>query len=525
MFDLKKIICLLLAVLFVFYGCTLRGTKENGETTAIADTTAIEETTKAEETETTPAAPSVSPEELLNTYLKNIDSYTVSTREFGTPKSYIDMSEKFVAGILYPETQYSFIDSEIEKWIEETANEYQTTAESREGLSDAAELTVSYESFNIDDTLVSVVLSGSFFAPYMAHPDDIVTTFVADIKKETLISARDIIASDRYDELVNKVASSAGVNIADIDEEFLDNAFFTEDAFEVVLKRGKYLPMSDGHKSVTFTYGEIGEMISDSYKGLFVKEEETTKAEDTTLPPETTVPDTTVIPDTTLPPETTPTVPDTDGQSQDTAVTVDPSKPMIALTFDDGPSAHTDRLLDIFKQYGGKGTFFVVGELIDSRTDTVKRIRDEGHEIGNHSWNHRQLTTLTYEELVDQIMITKAKIMEVLGIDCKIMRPPYGAFNDFVKATGKELGIAFVNWSVDTLDWKTKNADAIYNEIIGSAQNGAIILCHDLHKTTVDAMETVIPKLIDMGYQLVTVSTLMSYSDTQLTAGEIHYRQ
>ena len=129
------------------------------------------------------------------------------------------------------------------------------------------------------------------------------------------------------------------------------------------------------------------------------------------------------------------------------------------------------------------------------------------------------------QEITDEIMMTRAKIYEVTGKDCVIMRPPYGAWNDDEKAVGKDLGVAFVNWSVDTLDWKSRDAEAVYNEIINNASDGAIILCHDLHETTVDAMETVIPKLVEEGYQLVTVSELMSFSKKPLEAGKIHYKK
>ena len=125
----------------------------------------------------------------------------------------------------------------------------------------------------------------------------------------------------------------------------------------------------------------------------------------------------------------------------------------VALTFDDGPSAHTQRLLDIFQKYGGKGTFFVIGNNLDNRQETLKRIANEGHEIGNHSWSHRQFTSIGLGEVKDQIMMTRAKIFDITGVDCTIVRPPYGACNDSIKALGKEIGVSFVNWSVDTLDW------------------------------------------------------------------------
>lgn len=204
---------------------------------------------------------------------------------------------------------------------------------------------------------------------------------------------------------------------------------------------------------------------------------------------------------------------------------IDPSRPMIALTFDDGPSAHTDRLLDIFNEHGGKGTFFLVGGHIDYRPETVKRITAEGHEIGGHSIDHPQLTRLSSEDVVYQLSWTRDKIREVTGVDSYLVRPPYGEYNDEVKRIAAGLGIVFINWSIDTLDWKYRNGNTVHDKIISSVYDGAIVLCHDIHRTTVDAMETVIPELIEMGYQLVTVSDLLSARHEVLTAGEVYNRK
>lgn len=119
-------------------------------------------------------------------------------------------------------------------------------------------------------------------------------------------------------------------------------------------------------------------------------------------------------------------------------------------------------------------------------------------------------------------MMTRAKIYDISGVDSTIVRPPYGSCDNSVKTVGRELGVSFVNWSVDTLDWKTKNSDSIYNEIIKCASSGSIILCHDLYKTTVDAMERVIPTLVAEGYELVTVSELLG---ANLEPGKMYYRQ
>ena len=204
---------------------------------------------------------------------------------------------------------------------------------------------------------------------------------------------------------------------------------------------------------------------------------------------------------------------------------IDPSRPMVALTFDDGPSVHTDRLLDIFKKHGGKGTFFLVGGHIDYRPDTVKRIYAEGHEIGGHSVDHPQLTRLSSEDAAYQLSWTRDKIRDVAGAESYIVRPPYGDYNDEIKRIAAGLGIVFVNWSVDTLDWKYRNADTVHDKIMTDVYDGAIILCHDIHGSTVDAMETVIPELLDMGYQLVTVSDLLSVRNEVLTAGAVYNRK
>ncbi len=203
---------------------------------------------------------------------------------------------------------------------------------------------------------------------------------------------------------------------------------------------------------------------------------------------------------------------------------IDPDKPMVALTFDDGPSVHTPRLLNIFKKHGGKGTFFVVGNLLDKNKFVAKRIVDEGHEIASHAWSHTDLSTLSLEKARAEISKTHQKIFDITGAEPKLIRPPYGAYNDVVKYSAYTCKEAVVTWSVDTLDWKTRNAKAVYDSVMGSVYDGAIILCHDLHGTTVDAMEKVIPDLIEKGYQLVTVSQLLMMKKGEIVAGSTYYR-
>lgn len=204
---------------------------------------------------------------------------------------------------------------------------------------------------------------------------------------------------------------------------------------------------------------------------------------------------------------------------------IDPDKPMVALTFDDGPCDNTDRLLDIFAEHGGKCTLFMLGQAMDYYADTLVRAAEEGHEVASHSWYHPELTTLDYQGITDQLADTRDKIFEITGKEANLMRPPYGSTDDRVVAVAEHEGISLIKWSVDTMDWATLNADAVYESVMSEAYDGAIILCHDLHSTTVDAMERAVPDLIEAGYQLVTITELLTARGGEVEAGMTYHDQ
>lgn len=200
----------------------------------------------------------------------------------------------------------------------------------------------------------------------------------------------------------------------------------------------------------------------------------------------------------------------------------DPSKPMIALTFDDGPGGYTNRLLDILAQNNANATFFVAGYMLDGREATLQRIVADGHDIGGHSWTHTQLTTQSAADVANEFICTREKIYSATGVDTRLVRPPYGSHNEQVRSIAANFGIVLINWNIDTEDWRTRNADAVYEAVVNNARDGAIILCHDIHGSTVDGMERAIPKLIADGYQLVTVTELMSHSEKPFAAGTVY---
>ena len=193
--------------------------------------------------------------------------------------------------------------------------------------------------------------------------------------------------------------------------------------------------------------------------------------------------------------------------------------PCVALTFDDGPSIYTERLLDILKEHDVRATFFVIGQSARIHAATIRRMNEEGHQIGNHTWNHPNLTELTDDLIQEQIQRTDSIISQIIGETTPHMRPPYAAYNDHVLAVS---GMPFILWSVDPLDWKDRDSDLIAARIIESPA-GAIILAHDIHRTTVEAMPSIVASLKSKGIRFVTVTELLG--PQTLESGHTYFRQ
>ena len=184
---------------------------------------------------------------------------------------------------------------------------------------------------------------------------------------------------------------------------------------------------------------------------------------------------------------------------------IDKNKKMVALTYDDGPSIYTPRVLKTLKENNAVATFFVVGNRVPTYSDTVKKAHDMGCEIGNHTYEHKNLTRVSEAEVKRQITKTNRNVKKVTGQAPVIVRPTGGATNANVK---QWVGMPSIIWSIDTLDWKTRNADSTKKAVLDHVKDGDIVLMHDLYSATASASETIIPELVKRGYQLVTVSEL-----------------
>ncbi len=246
---------------------------------------------------------------------------------------------------------------------------------------------------------------------------------------------------------------------------------------------------------------------------------------------------------------------------------IDTSKPMVAITYDDGPSSVTGKILDILEKNGAKATFFQIGNQVESYPEVEKRINSLGCELANHTWEHKWLSSLDVDGINYQLDHTSDTVESITGRRPKLMRPPGGFYNETVQAeadmpmiywsvdnyqldhtsdtvesiTGRrpklmrppggfynetvqaEADMPMIYWSVDTEDWKTRDAKKTISAVLDHVKDGDIVLMHDLYEQTAEASETIIPELIKRGYQLVTVSELAQARGVSMENGKVYY--
>ena len=188
---------------------------------------------------------------------------------------------------------------------------------------------------------------------------------------------------------------------------------------------------------------------------------------------------------------------------------IDASKPMIALTFDDGPYPKvTQRIVDALLENNSRATFFQLGSRMEENEAFVLYMANEGMQIGNHTYTHVIPNQYNIQQCISELNETKDLMNKVIGVQSYVVRTPGGAYNDALLAA---INGPIILWSMDTLDWKHQDADRVVTQILSEVKDGDIILMHDLYETTAEACEVVIPELIKRGYQLVTVDELFYY--------------
>ena len=253
---------------------------------------------------------------------------------------------------------------------------------------------------------------------------------------------------------------------------------FKDEGLEILFPPYQIASWADGEIKITIPYEEINNLLKEEYRNTS-KEEEVVS----------------IIP-----------------EVRD--LTKYQDKKLIAFTFDDGPSeTNTNYLLDNLDKYDAKVTFFVLGSRVNSNKETIKRAYLEGNDIGSHTYNHQNLNLLSDFALIDEVKKTNEAIKEVIGTSPTLLRPPYGNLTDH----GKELAnMSIILWNIDPLDWKYKDKNRVANEIIEHAHDGAIILVHDIYKSSVEGALLAMEELQKQGYAFVTINEMAQLRGIEL---------
>ena len=433
--------------------------------------------------------------------------------EYGTPEIIKNNSGPLFAYIRFPQAGNS-TDRDISEWANRFYSdrliEFQIRQEDEPGA--LGEINVHFDSYLIDSKYAGVYQSGDYSYSLLMPPEPVVVTFNIDLTANKILKnddildfshTNDIIAPLLLDRLLTEHPRTDGY-LNFIDESWLTNLVISDTGIMAVIEKGTFLPGFDT-LTVTLPYEDLGEALILDIGAQPVQ---------TPAPTPAPTPD----PDDGDPDDGNPPTPPPPQLGD-----IDPTRPIIALSFDDGPGIYTDEFLDLFEEYGIRATFCVIGNLVNTQTDALARAVEMGSEVIGHSWDHKNLAKLTADDVRKQLIDTRDVIVSATGVATPLFRPPYGETNDTVKEVAAELGLSLINWNVDPEDWNTHDSDAVYEAVLQQVKNNAIILSHEIYKSTLIAYQRLIPELLTLGYQIVTVSELIYFRDGGFEPGKVYY--
>ena len=387
--------------------------------------------------------------------------------------------ENMVIGINYPKTGISPLDTKIKNQVDQIYQDFIKEYGITKNENESAELNIDYHYNIVSVHYINIVLEKFISSNSLAHPINEIYTYVYDSNDKRFLGLEDLITQEELEKLVPK-----------IQKELMDQY---PECFSVQQLNQNLSPIFKNFPLFTFTNEDLNLYfnpyeIADGSCGII----DTTipldhinlKIEDIELGTNTTK-EYTVL--------------------KETSKVIDPHKKMIAITFDDGPGRYTKDILKTLTKYDANATFFVLGNKVEVYDETAREIVKQGSEIGNHSYNHKWLIKLKSDDFMDQVNQTQSIVKRITGITPKVLRPTYGSVNDTIR---KNTNLDIVLWNVDTLDWKIKDPKQIANRVIGKVEDGDIVLMHDTHKRTVEALKIILPELKKEGFQFVTVSEL-----------------
>lgn len=378
-------------------------------------------------------------------------------------------SNKLIS-IHYPITNIKELDQKTKEYILNKKEQFQKDFSHDISLKGTPELNIDYEYTIIGNRFYNILFTVFIDSPFLAHPQNEVQTFTYDSTKKQFLNLEDIAVlnlENIKESLLKEYKDCIFIDKLDyiISKENLKNIKFTFTKDSISLYFNPYEIASSSCNIIKF------DILSPNFKIEIENEEESNH---------------TFI-------------------YKPVSKNLSIWKPTIALTFDDGPSKYTKKIVELLNQYGGNATFFILGNKVKNYKETLEYVLMSGNELGNHSYNHKELTKLNIDDLHNQIDMTNKLVKDVLNYDIQFLRPTYGSISNKLK---KNINMEIVLWNVDTYDWKLRNAKKIADKALKDIKDGKIVLMHDIYETTYEALKIILPELEKQGYQVVTVSEL-----------------
>ena len=390
--------------------------------------------------------------------------------------------------IEYPITENEKINRLISESIDKIDRDFQNTVLLATVFDKPMTETIGYQvTYNTSEALSIVVnikqdMNG-------AHPASMTQFWTFDKKSGEVVGLADF--TEQSDEAAEAIISAAKNSISQIikqrqqpeidlneiiNKEALSNFIITNDgnALAWPLGQASLLPSSYGELTITVPISSVSKYLQNPTARKFAN-----------------------IPKPAEKPKPAPTTP-----------TPTVANKTIALTFDDGPGPYTEKLLDILDKYDAKATFFLIGSKVSGQASVVRNIQARGHQLGNHSWSHPELPKLSVDQIAGEIDRTNEAIRQATGVKPSILRPPYGAVNGVVLEQLRLRNMSSILWSVDTRDWADRNSQIVCSRAVAGARPGAVILMHDIHQTSVNAVPCILSSLKQQGYSFVTIQRL-----------------
>ena len=417
-----------------------------------------------------------------------------------TDSRYSGIRSKFVTrnnkrekvSIEYPITENKKINHAVAEAIDKIDRDFRSTVLLSTAFDQPMTETISYQVTHNNSVALSIITNIKQDM-HGAHPVSLTHFWTFNKKSGEIISLNDL--TEQSNEAIEAIIKSAKDNIAQTikkrDKPELDlNGIITKESLSnfIITDNGNSLAWPLGQASLLpSSYGEVTIKVPTATVAKYLQNPTAQKIANFPKPPEPK-------------PEPTP--------APATPTATNSGNKVIALTFDDGPGPHTAHLLDILDQYGAKATFFLIGSKVSGQASVVRSIQARGHQLGNHSWSHPELPKLSADQIAGEIDHTNEAIKQATGVKPSILRPPYGAVNGVVLEQLRARGMSSILWSVDTRDWADRNSQIVCSRAIAGAHPGAVILMHDIHQTSVNAVPCILSSLKQQGYSFVTIQRL-----------------